>query len=59
MDKEVRSLTAYLSSVTTWSERDRMARLAQMATLLNMEEVRYSRHSVPCCSHGEIDMLTR
>ncbi|XP_037085563.1 conserved oligomeric Golgi complex subunit 4-like [Pollicipes pollicipes] len=38
-DKEVRSLTTYLSSVTTWSERDRLARLSQMATLLNLEQV--------------------
>ncbi|XP_065827817.1 conserved oligomeric Golgi complex subunit 4-like [Oscarella lobularis] len=38
-DKELRSLVAYLSSVTQWTVRDRFARLTQLATLLNLERV--------------------
>lgn len=36
-DKEVRSLVSYLSSVCTWSVRDKFARLMQLASILNME----------------------
>ncbi|KAI0235623.1 Conserved oligomeric Golgi complex subunit 4 [Lamellibrachia satsuma] len=38
-DKELRSLIGYLTSVTTWTIRDRFARLTQMATILNLERV--------------------
>ncbi|CAL1534730.1 unnamed protein product [Lymnaea stagnalis] len=38
-DKELRSLVGYLSSVTTWTVRDKFARLTQMATILNLERV--------------------
>ena len=38
-DKELRSLVGYLTSVTTWTIRDRFARLTQMATILNLERV--------------------
>ncbi|XP_028824735.1 conserved oligomeric Golgi complex subunit 4-like [Denticeps clupeoides] len=38
-DKELRSLVAYLSSVTSWTIRDKFARLTQMATILNLERV--------------------
>ncbi|XP_036442066.1 conserved oligomeric Golgi complex subunit 4 [Colossoma macropomum] len=38
-DKELRSLVAYLSSVTSWTIRDKFARLTQMATVLNLERV--------------------
>uniref|UniRef100_A0A673N5I7 Conserved oligomeric Golgi complex subunit 4 n=1 Tax=Sinocyclocheilus rhinocerous TaxID=307959 RepID=A0A673N5I7_9TELE len=38
-DKELRALVAYLSSVTSWTIRDKFARLAQMATILNLERV--------------------
>uniref|UniRef100_A0A3Q3PZL3 Conserved oligomeric Golgi complex subunit 4 n=1 Tax=Monopterus albus TaxID=43700 RepID=A0A3Q3PZL3_MONAL len=38
-DKELRSLVAYLSTVTTWTIRDKFARLTQMATILNLERV--------------------
>uniref|UniRef100_A0A4W3IYJ7 Conserved oligomeric Golgi complex subunit 4 n=1 Tax=Callorhinchus milii TaxID=7868 RepID=A0A4W3IYJ7_CALMI len=38
-DKELRSLVAYLTSVITWTIRDKFARLSQMATVLNLERV--------------------
>ncbi|XP_074645003.1 conserved oligomeric Golgi complex subunit 4-like [Tubulanus polymorphus] len=38
-DKELRSLVGYLTSVTTWTIRDKFARLTQMATILNLERV--------------------
>ncbi|MCJ8737287.1 hypothetical protein PDJAM_G00022310 [Pangasius djambal] len=38
-DKELRSLVAYLSSVTSWTIRDKFARLTQIATILNLERV--------------------
>ncbi|XP_005110245.2 conserved oligomeric Golgi complex subunit 4 [Aplysia californica] len=38
-DKELRVLVGYLSSVTTWTVRDKFARLSQMATVLNLERV--------------------
>ncbi|ESO82827.1 hypothetical protein LOTGIDRAFT_108827, partial [Lottia gigantea] len=38
-DKELRSLVGYLTSVTTWTIRDKFARLTQMATILNLEKV--------------------
>ncbi|XP_059848487.1 conserved oligomeric Golgi complex subunit 4 isoform X1 [Hypanus sabinus] len=38
-DKELRSLVAYLTSVITWTIRDKFARLSQMATILNLERV--------------------
>ncbi|KAJ3007684.1 Golgi transport complex subunit 4 [Thoreauomyces humboldtii] len=36
-DKDLRAVTAFLSSTTQWPSRDRFARLGQMATLLSME----------------------
>lgn len=38
-DKELRSLLAYLTTITTWTIRDKFARLSQMATILNLERV--------------------
>ncbi|XP_053558246.1 conserved oligomeric Golgi complex subunit 4 isoform X2 [Bombina bombina] len=38
-DKELRSLIAYLTTVTTWTIRDKFARLSQMGTILNLERV--------------------
>ncbi|XP_075045509.1 conserved oligomeric Golgi complex subunit 4 [Mixophyes fleayi] len=38
-DKELRSLIAYLTTMTTWTIRDKFARLSQMATILNLERV--------------------
>ncbi|KAL3859523.1 hypothetical protein ACJMK2_009739 [Sinanodonta woodiana] len=38
-DKELRVLVAYLTTVTTWTIRDKFARLTQMATILNLEKV--------------------
>ena len=38
-DKELRVLVGYLTSVTTWTIRDKFARLTQMATILNLEKV--------------------
>lgn len=39
MDQEVRVLGAYLASATSWSIRDKMTRLTQIATILNLEKV--------------------
>merc|ERR1719233_351237 len=38
-DREVRSLSSFLTSVTTWTIRDKFSRLQQMAALLNMETI--------------------
>ncbi|XP_062327709.1 conserved oligomeric Golgi complex subunit 4 [Osmerus eperlanus] len=38
-DRELRSLVAYLTTITTWTIRDKFARLTQMATILNLERV--------------------
>ena len=38
-DKELRALVGYLTSVTTWTIRDKFARLTQMATILNLDRV--------------------
>ncbi|ELU05879.1 hypothetical protein CAPTEDRAFT_225425 [Capitella teleta] len=38
-DKELRYLVGFLTSVTTWTIRDKFARLTQMATILNLEKV--------------------
>ncbi|XP_044728429.1 conserved oligomeric Golgi complex subunit 4 [Chrysoperla carnea] len=39
LDKEIRALTTYLTSATSWSIRDKFTRLIQIATILNMERV--------------------
>lgn len=39
LDQEVRALGSYLTGATSWSVRDKLARLTQMATLLNLEKV--------------------
>ena len=36
-DKEVRNLSSFLTSVTSWSIRDKFSRLQQMASILNIE----------------------
>lgn len=36
-DKEVRGLSSFLASVTSWSIRDKFSRLQQMAAILNIE----------------------
>jgi len=36
-DKEVRSLSSFLTSLTSWSIRDKFSRLQQMAAVLNIE----------------------
>lgn len=38
-DREIRTLGSYLTGATSWSVRDKMVRLTQMATLLNLETV--------------------
>lgn len=38
-DKELRSLVSFLTSMTTWTVRDRFARLTQTATILNLDHV--------------------
>ncbi|XP_033328218.2 conserved oligomeric Golgi complex subunit 4 isoform X1 [Megalopta genalis] len=39
LDKEIRSLASYLAAATSWSIRDKFARLTQMATILSVEKV--------------------
>ncbi|CAH1105203.1 unnamed protein product [Psylliodes chrysocephalus] len=39
LDKEVRSLAGYITAATSWSVRDKFARLTQIATILNLEQV--------------------
>ncbi|XP_037959920.1 conserved oligomeric Golgi complex subunit 4 isoform X2 [Teleopsis dalmanni] len=39
LDQEVRALGTYLTSATSWSVRDKMTRLTQIATILNLEKV--------------------
>lgn len=39
LDKDLRSFTSYLSSLTSWPVRDRFTRLMQIATLLTLETV--------------------
>lgn len=39
LDQEVRALGSYLTGATSWSVRDKMTRLSQIATLLNLEKV--------------------
>ena len=36
-DREVRAIVAYLSQVSEWGVREQLARLTQIATLLNLE----------------------
>ena len=36
-DKEVRSLSSFLTSLTSWTIRDKFSRLQQMASILNIE----------------------
>lgn len=43
LDQEVRALGSYLTGATSWSIRDKMVRLSQIATLLNLEQVRLPR----------------
>ena len=39
LDQEVRQLSSFLTGATSWSVRDKLARLSQIATLLNLETV--------------------
>lgn len=39
MDKEIRSLASYLATATSWSLRDKFARLTQIATILSIEKI--------------------
>ncbi|XP_046820108.1 conserved oligomeric Golgi complex subunit 4 [Vespa crabro] len=39
LDKEIRSLASYLAAATSWSVRDKFARLTQIATILSIEKV--------------------
>ncbi|XP_060645090.1 conserved oligomeric Golgi complex subunit 4 [Drosophila nasuta] len=39
LDQVVRALGAYLTGATSWSVRDKMTRLSQIATLLNLDKV--------------------
>ena len=39
LDRDLRSLLGYLSSLTPWPVRDKFARLTQMATILSLDQV--------------------
>lgn len=39
LDQEVRALGSYLAAATSWSVRDKLTRLTQIATILNLERV--------------------
>ncbi|XP_055681003.1 conserved oligomeric Golgi complex subunit 4 [Lutzomyia longipalpis] len=39
LDQEVRALSTYLTGATSWSVRDKLARLTQIATILNLDRV--------------------
>ena len=39
MDRDLRCLLGYLSSLTPWPVRDKFARLSQIATILSLETV--------------------
>lgn len=39
LDQEVRTLGSFLTSATSWTVRDKMARLTQIAIILNLEKV--------------------
>lgn len=39
LDKEIRSLASYFAAATSWSVRDKFARLTQIATVLSVEKV--------------------
>lgn len=39
LDRDLRSLLGYLSSLTPWPVRDKFARLSQIATILSLEKV--------------------
>ncbi|XP_055596409.1 conserved oligomeric Golgi complex subunit 4 [Uranotaenia lowii] len=39
LDQEVRALSSFLTGATSWSVRDKLAKLIQMATILNLESV--------------------
>ncbi|KAJ8982447.1 hypothetical protein NQ317_010187 [Molorchus minor] len=39
LDKEVRSLAGYITAATSWSVRDKFARLTQIATVINLEQL--------------------
>uniref|UniRef100_A0A2M4APT9 Conserved oligomeric Golgi complex subunit 4 n=1 Tax=Anopheles triannulatus TaxID=58253 RepID=A0A2M4APT9_9DIPT len=39
LDQEVRALASYLTGATSWSVRDKLAKLLQMGTILNLENV--------------------
>jgi len=40
VERDVRALVGYLTSLTVWPIRDKFARLSEMATLLSLEKVR-------------------
>lgn len=49
LDQEVRALGTYLTAATSWSVRDKMIRLTQIATLLNLEKVRFDHVAIDFC----------
>lgn len=39
IDREVRAVVGYLSQVAQWTVRQQLARITQMATLLNLDHL--------------------
>ncbi|EAL38955.3 AGAP008875-PA [Anopheles gambiae str. PEST] len=39
LDQEIRALSSFLTGATSWSVRDKLAKLLQMGTILNLESV--------------------
>lgn len=50
LDKDLRALTTYLSSHTSWPVRDKFSRLMQISTLLTLETV-----SLMCIASTYVD----
>ena len=54
-DKEVRGLSSFLTTSTTWSIRDKFSRLQQMAAILNIESL---AELEDCTSGGAVNKLS-
>lgn len=58
LDQEIRALCSYLTASTSWSVRDKMVRLTQIATILNLEKVRhYWRYFFPKFSFNFVSLF--
>lgn len=53
LDQEVRNLGTFLTGSTSWTVRDKMARLTQIAIILNLEKISELSEYYDSKSHGE------